>query len=77
MFVVDHEKLGWDEWRPGVRSRAWATATNGARQIRIAEQILEPAPMHWHYSRRTSPSSAGVVDLPSTARQSSSDRATR
>ena len=52
MLVVDHKKLGWDEWRPGVRSRAWATAANGVRQVRIAEQILEPgnkAPMHWHY----------------------------
>ncbi|MFC5264597.1 cupin domain-containing protein, partial [Kribbella qitaiheensis] len=40
------------EWCPGVRSRAWATAATGARQVRIAEQILEPgneAPLHWHY----------------------------
>ncbi len=52
MIVVDHEKVEWEEWRPGVRSRAWATASNGARQVRIAEQILEPgneAPLHWHY----------------------------
>jgi quercetin dioxygenase-like cupin family protein len=52
MIVVDHERMGWDEWRPGVRSRAWATSANGATQIRIAEQILEPgnkAPVHWHY----------------------------
>ncbi|GAA3056237.1 hypothetical protein GCM10010464_21260 [Pseudonocardia yunnanensis] len=52
MIVTDHEKPEWDEWRPGVRSRAWATAANGARQIRVAEQILEPgnkAPLHWHY----------------------------
>jgi|SRR5882757_6042700 len=52
MLVVDHEQEGWEEWRPGVRSRAWATATSGARQVRIAEQILEPgnhAPLHWHY----------------------------
>jgi quercetin dioxygenase-like cupin family protein len=52
MIVVDHEKTAWEEWRPGVRSRAWATAASGARQVRIAEQVLEPgnqAPLHWHY----------------------------
>ncbi|MDI9979564.1 cupin domain-containing protein [Rhodococcus sp. IEGM 1307] len=52
MIVVDHEKTEWEEWRPGVRSRAWATAASGARQVRIAEQILDPgneAPPHWHY----------------------------
>jgi quercetin dioxygenase-like cupin family protein len=52
MIVVDHGEVGWEEWRPGVRSRAWATAANGARQVRIAEQVLEPgkgAPLHWHY----------------------------
>ena len=52
MIVIDHDELEWDEWRPGVRSRALATATNGAKQIRIAEHILEPgnkAPKHWHY----------------------------
>jgi quercetin dioxygenase-like cupin family protein len=52
MIVVDHEKVEWEEWRPGVRSRAWATASSGARQIRIAEQVLDPgteAPLHWHY----------------------------
>jgi pimeloyl-ACP methyl ester carboxylesterase len=35
MFVVDHGKLEWDEWRPGVRSRAMATATNAAKQSKI------------------------------------------
>lgn len=52
MIVVDHEKVEWEEWRPGVRSRAWATAASGAREVRIAEQILDPgmrAPLHWHY----------------------------
>jgi quercetin dioxygenase-like cupin family protein len=52
MIVVDHEKTEWEEWRPGVRSRAWATAASGARQVRIAEQVLDPgkeAPLHWHY----------------------------
>lgn len=52
MLVVEHEKVAWEQWRPGVRSRAWATAASGARQVRIAEQILDPgmqAPPHWHY----------------------------
>lgn len=52
MIVVSHDSLPWEEWRPGVHSRAWATASNGARQLRIAEQTLEPgceAPLHWHY----------------------------
>lgn len=52
MMVVEHEKVEWEQWRPGVRSRAWATAASGARQVRIAEQILDPgkqAPLHWHY----------------------------
>jgi quercetin dioxygenase-like cupin family protein len=52
MIIVEHEKVEWEEWRPGVRSRAWATASTGARQVRIAEQVLavgEQAPLHWHY----------------------------
>lgn len=52
MIVVKHEEQPWEEWRPGVVSRAWATAATGAKQVRIAEQIFEPgtgAPTHWHY----------------------------
>jgi quercetin dioxygenase-like cupin family protein len=52
MLVIDHDQVDWEEWRPGVRSRAWATASNGAKQVRIAEQILDSgnrAPLHWHY----------------------------
>ncbi|MFI5612629.1 cupin domain-containing protein [Amycolatopsis sp. NPDC051903] len=52
MLVVEHEKVEWEQWRPGVRSRAWASASTGARQVRIAEQILDvgmAAPPHWHY----------------------------
>lgn len=52
MIVVRHEEQPWEEWRPGVVSRAWATAATGAQQVRIAEQIFEPgtgAPTHWHY----------------------------
>lgn len=52
MYIINHEESQWVEWRPGVRSRAWATASSGAKQIRIAEQILDQgtqAPPHWHY----------------------------
>lgn len=52
MLIVRHEEEVWDEWRPGVHSRAWATAASGAQQVRIAEQTFAPgteAPMHWHY----------------------------
>ncbi len=52
MILVHHDEQRWEEWRPGVRSRAWATAATGALQMRLAEQVLEPgtgAPTHWHY----------------------------
>jgi quercetin dioxygenase-like cupin family protein len=52
MIVIKHEEQPWEEWRPGVVSRAWATAATGAQQVRIAEQIFDPgteAPIHWHY----------------------------
>jgi quercetin dioxygenase-like cupin family protein len=64
MIVVDHEEVEWEEWRPGVRSRAWATASSGARQIRIAEQVLDPgmeAPLHWHYFEENITVIAGVA----------------
>lgn len=52
MIVVNHKEQPWEEWRPGVVSRAWATAATGAQQVRIAEQIFDAdmeAPIHWHY----------------------------
>ncbi len=52
MLLVRHDEQPWEEWRPGVQSRAWATAATGAQHVRISEQILNPqceAPMHWHY----------------------------
>jgi quercetin dioxygenase-like cupin family protein len=52
MILVSHDEQPWEEWRPGVFSRAWATASSGAQQVRTAEQTLEPgceAPPHWHY----------------------------
>jgi quercetin dioxygenase-like cupin family protein len=52
MIVIRHDEQPWEQWRPGVVSRAWATAATGAQQVRIAEQIFDPgmeAPTHWHY----------------------------
>lgn len=52
MLVISHDDQPWEEWRPGVQSRAWATASVGAQQVRIAEQTLDAgceAPLHWHY----------------------------
>ena len=64
MIVVDHSDLEWDEWRPGVRSRAWASASNGALQVRMAEQILDPgkqAPPHWHYFEENITVTSGIA----------------
>lgn len=63
MIIIDHKELEWEEWRPGVRSRAWATAANGAQQVRIAEQMLDvgkQAPPHWHYFEENITVTAGV-----------------
>jgi quercetin dioxygenase-like cupin family protein len=52
MIVVRHNEQPWEEWRPGVVGRAWASAATGAQQVRVAEQIFQPgtqAPVHWHY----------------------------
>ena len=52
MILIKHEEQPWEQWRPGVVSRAWATAATGALQVRIAEQVFDPgtqAPQHWHY----------------------------
>lgn len=56
MILVKHEEQPWDEWRPGVRSRQWASAATGALQLRVAEQVLDPGrqvPQHWHYFEET------------------------
>lgn len=66
MILVHHDEQPWEEWRPGVRSRAWATAATGAVQIRVAEQILDPgtgAPTHWHYFEENITVLAGRADL--------------
>jgi mannose-6-phosphate isomerase-like protein (cupin superfamily) len=42
----------WEEWRPGVKSRSWSGEIDGAREIRVGEQIFQPGsigvPPHWH-----------------------------
>lgn len=52
MIIVNHNEQPWEEWRPGVVTRVWATAATGAQQMHVMEQIIEPgtgAPTHWHY----------------------------
>lgn len=64
MIIIDHKELEWEEWRPGVRSRAWATAANGAQHVRIAEQVLDvgmQAPPHWHYFEENITVTTGVA----------------
>ncbi|MBS1895527.1 MAG: cupin domain-containing protein [Actinobacteria bacterium] len=66
MLLISHDNEPWEEWRPGVHSRAWATASNGACQVRIAEQKLEPgceAPPHWHYFEENITVVAGLAEL--------------
>ncbi|MCC6006915.1 MAG: cupin domain-containing protein [Rhodobacteraceae bacterium] len=51
--AVEVGQRAWETWRPGVRSRSWSGEIDGARQIRVGEQIFEPGsigvPPHWHY----------------------------
>jgi mannose-6-phosphate isomerase-like protein (cupin superfamily) len=50
--VVPVRERKWEEWRPGVKSRSWSGEIDGAREIRVGEQIFEPGsvgvPAHWH-----------------------------
>lgn len=52
MIIIQHEDQKWEEWRPGVRTRCWSNAHEGANNLMVAEQIFQPgteAPTHWHY----------------------------
>lgn len=51
MKVVDHRDVPLERWRPGVETRMLASASNGAAQLCIFEQWVEPgigAPTHAH-----------------------------
>jgi quercetin dioxygenase-like cupin family protein len=52
MAVVLVGERRWEEWRPGVKSRSWSGQIDGAREIRVGEQIFQPGsigvPSHWH-----------------------------
>jgi mannose-6-phosphate isomerase-like protein (cupin superfamily) len=51
MKVVTPEKQIREEWRTGVETRMHVSANNGAMQLCIFEQWIEPsagAPTHWH-----------------------------
>lgn len=51
MTVVDQRNLPLERWRPGVQTRMLVSAGNGAAQLCIFEQWIEPgtgAPTHAH-----------------------------
>ncbi|WP_353682748.1 cupin domain-containing protein [Mesorhizobium sp.] len=51
MKTVSHEDQPQEEWRAGVQTRMHVSARNGATQLCIFEQRVEPAvgaPTHWH-----------------------------
>jgi quercetin dioxygenase-like cupin family protein len=49
--ILDHERQAIEEWRPGVTTRMRVSALNGAVQLCVFEQWVEPgkgAPTHLH-----------------------------
>jgi len=51
MQTIDHEREKLDQWRPGVMTRMRISALNGAAQLCVFEQFVEPgtgAPTHYH-----------------------------
>ena len=52
MQLNRHEDSPWQDWRPGVKTRVWSSASQGANSLHMGEQICQPgtgAPYHWHY----------------------------
>jgi mannose-6-phosphate isomerase-like protein (cupin superfamily) len=51
MRTIVHLKHPREAWRPGVETRMLVSASNGATQLCIFEQWIQPgvgAPSHWH-----------------------------
>jgi mannose-6-phosphate isomerase-like protein (cupin superfamily) len=51
MMIVSHEDQAREVWRPGVETRMYVSAGQGATQLCIFEQWVAPAagpPTHWH-----------------------------
>lgn len=49
--MITHDDWPREEWRAGVQTRMLVSARNGADQLCIFEQWVEPmvgAPTHWH-----------------------------
>jgi quercetin dioxygenase-like cupin family protein len=66
IHVVQHEQQGWEQWRPGVLTRAWTGASLGSRQVHMGEQLIAPeceAPRHWHYYEEIVTILNGKVEL--------------
>jgi quercetin dioxygenase-like cupin family protein len=51
MHVIDHERQGREEWRPGVVTRMQVSAVTGSVQLCVFQQWCDPgkgAPTHLH-----------------------------
>jgi quercetin dioxygenase-like cupin family protein len=50
-IIISMNERPWEEWRPGVMTRSWSGEVDGAKQIRVGEQIFKPGsgvPEHFH-----------------------------
>ena len=51
MHIIDHERQGREEWRPGVVTRMQVSAVTGSVQLCVFQQWCDPgkgAPTHLH-----------------------------
>jgi quercetin dioxygenase-like cupin family protein len=51
MHIIDHERQGREEWRPGVVTRMQVSAVTGSMQLCVFQQWCDPgkgAPTHLH-----------------------------
>jgi len=66
MDVIDHEREALDQWRPGVMTRMRVSALNGATELCLFEQFVEPgkgAPMHRHTVEEVLSVMAGTAEV--------------
>ena len=66
MQAIDHGKEALDQWRPGVMTRMRISAQNGAAQLCVFEQFVEPgkgAPTHYHTVEEVLTVLTGTADI--------------
>jgi len=66
MQAIDHGKEPLDQWRPGVMTRMLISAQNGAAQLCVFEQFVNPgkgAPTHYHSVEEVLTVLAGQADI--------------